>query len=93
MNVFVSQSENFRCREKGIPIPNPEIRYEDPALTKKGRRPKKRKILDVKMETDVKVEIVDCLNPFCPFTLHPYFNRKRCGNCGTFRLGMEEDGH
>ena len=62
---------NFRCREKNIPIPNPEIGFEDPALTKKGRRPRKRVLSDVKIETDVKVEIVDCLNRFCWFQLHP----------------------
>ena len=83
---------NFRCREKGIPLPNSEVGFEDPALTKKGRRPTKRVASDVKVETDVKLEIVDCLNPFCAFTLHPYFNRNRCGDCGTFRLGMKEHG-
>ena len=43
---------NFRCREKDIPLPNPEIGFEDPALTKKGRRPRKRVLSDVKIETD-----------------------------------------
>ena len=73
-------------------MPNPEIGFEDPALTKKGRRPRKRVLSDVKIETNVKVEIVDCVNPFCGFKLHPYYNKKRCGDCGTFRLGMTEHG-
>ena len=86
--LITAQYLNSRCRSKGIPIPNPDVGFADPAKAPKGR-PRKKHVTAVKSEAKVKLEIVDCLNPFCSMKLHPVWNPRKCGLCDTFRLGMK----